>query len=680
MTFLQTIFLPALAAAVIPLALHFLSRFRLPVVQFSSLEFLQRLQKRQSRRLQLRQIILLITRTLATAAIVLVFARPALQSAGAGAAASVEMAVLIDDAIASAVQTRDGALSRLCAENAAALFETMELGDNFTLVPLSQPAKFESASTGQDAIVKESLASLVPRCIPPKTAQAALTADTLLAKSPRTNREIIIISGFYDSYWDTFQWQPIKGTRVFLLPTGPEQLQNLAVDSVVLRSTILRQGQPVELEARLTNNDAKSVEKTLLSVYLAGERIAQASLDVPAKGRASQILTITSNTSGLLAGSLRIDDADAFPVDNRRYFTLFVPEKLNVLAVTTDSLTQSIVRAALTAGTADFVRLESTEAAKWETKSLAEFDVVLLAGVARVSEGAVERLAEFVERGGGLVLFPSLESDLAALGRGLWRRLGFSPATGMLATGGVGWGKIELTHPIFYGMFEPGAAPTPPNTRLAVKLAAGPNDEVVIPMADGNSFLIERQVGSGKALMFAAPLSPQAGDFIFSGIFAPLLFRSLAYAAAREYSPGQNWQTGAEYILILPLDRAHEAVLEGPEGERWILPPQSTPSGMRFEVKEVETPGIYNLRIDDKILARYAANLPPHRLRSTRSDITALAKRLGGAGILPESPQNLSKALAAARYGYELWKTIAAAFIGLLIAESIIARAKKSEK
>jgi hypothetical protein len=84
MTFLQSLFLAGLAAAVIPVIIHLLNRPRARVVPFSTLEFIRRLQIKRSRRLRVRELLLLVLRVLLVALIALAFARPALQGAFAG--------------------------------------------------------------------------------------------------------------------------------------------------------------------------------------------------------------------------------------------------------------------------------------------------------------------------------------------------------------------------------------------------------------------------------------------------------------------------------------------------------------------------------------------------------------------------------------------------------------------
>src|SRR5207249_2671544 len=77
-SFLNPAFLWALPAAAIPIVIHLLSRRRLPEVSFPTTQFLRDLEPQEIRRLRLREILLLILRTLAILLLVLAFARPSL--------------------------------------------------------------------------------------------------------------------------------------------------------------------------------------------------------------------------------------------------------------------------------------------------------------------------------------------------------------------------------------------------------------------------------------------------------------------------------------------------------------------------------------------------------------------------------------------------------------------------
>jgi hypothetical protein len=75
MTFLNPLVLFGLAAAAIPVILHLLNLRKLKTIEFSTLTFLKELQQTKIRRLKVRQLLLLLIRTLIVILIVLSFAR-----------------------------------------------------------------------------------------------------------------------------------------------------------------------------------------------------------------------------------------------------------------------------------------------------------------------------------------------------------------------------------------------------------------------------------------------------------------------------------------------------------------------------------------------------------------------------------------------------------------------------
>src|SRR3989449_10329845 len=100
MVFLNPLVLLGLAAAAIPLILHLLNLRKLRTIEFSTLTFLKELQQTKIRRLKLRQLLLLIVRTLLVVLIILAFARPALRGTilgGIGSEAPSSIVFILDD-------------------------------------------------------------------------------------------------------------------------------------------------------------------------------------------------------------------------------------------------------------------------------------------------------------------------------------------------------------------------------------------------------------------------------------------------------------------------------------------------------------------------------------------------------------------------------------------------------
>jgi len=682
LTFLYSIFLAALAAASIPILLHILNRYRLPLVEFSSLQFLQKLQKRKARRVKLRQIILLLIRTLALIALVLVFARPALQSGEAtGSAASVEMVIVLDEGITSSAESKDGQLLKLSVQTCLDLVDLAGRGDRITLIPASSPQRAITVPTAQRELIVQRLEETVPRFVVPDIDLSLAMADSILDNSDLFNRELYLVSPFYGSAWDTLN-RSASGemTRCFILPTGPKKLENLVVTDVKLKSSILQKGEPIELEALFRNYSERPVQDALISVYLEEDRVAQASIDLPAEGTVSHSFSIIPERSGLLAGKIKCEDIDPLVSDSRRYFILNIPDSIRVLCIAPDPVDSLVLNAALTSDRTGLVDMRWGDPARWETSLLAGYDVLILAGVESVTQGAAERIGEFSEQGGGVIIFQGIDSDLAGLSRGLWRRLGFSGARETIGSGNIVWGKIDLEHPIFSGMFDKKGSPRSPAFRFAIDLATGKGDRVIVPLANGRPFLLERQVGHGKALMFAVTLNPESSDFIYTGIIAPLIFRAVGYVISVGDDNSREWTTGYGSHWVLPLSRAETAQLETPDGNSVDLSPRPVVGGVEYAISLIEQPGVYNMRIRERILSRFAANVSTTQSNLYRIDLSDLTDRLDGAIVLRSENEALTEEINAIRFGRELWRPITALFLILLVSESLIGRAWRRRK
>lgn len=676
MPFLYKIFLPVLVAAAIPILLHLLNRFRLPVVEFSSIEFLKRLQKKKSRRIKLRQLILLILRTLAIIAVVLVFARPALQSGNAAdSAAAVETIIVLDDGLNSGAESRDGQILRIAAGRAIDIAELNGSDDQLTLILTSQPSRSITTPASQVDLIKNRLENLESSYIPPNLNETWNKIDSIFSSTDRFNRELYIVSNLYATRWDSIDWEePGKTEKRFIVPVGPDHLENISVDKVTLTSTIIHSDRPVELTAELRNHSGNTVQDALVGVYLDGQRTALASVDIPPNSSITQTFSVTPTKTGSLAGSVKLEDMDPFNQDNRRNFILEVPDSLHVLVVAPDSATSRILEAVFNNPASGFIKITAADPRRWEAEPFNSYNCLLLAGINSMSNGVSDRVADFVKRGGGVIIFQGPRADLANLNRGLWQKLGFTGSRGVVERGGISWGNIDLKHPIFKGIFEDRSAPRFPMVDFLVDLIPNPSDQVVIPLSDGHPFLLERQIGKGKALMFSVSLGLESGDFIYTGIFAPLLFRSVSYSSISLDETDWNWLTGLRQRIFLPVQNAVSIQMTLPDNETVDIPPRPVIGGVEYDAGLIEVPGIYLISVNNSTVIRYAANIPTSESTLIRRDIEALSNRLYGASVIDKDSKDLSTLIYSARFGRELWRPLAILFIILLVLESTIGR------
>jgi len=266
--------------------------------------------------------------------------------------------------------------------------------------------------------------------------------------------------------------------------------------------------------------------------------------------------------------------------------------------------------------------------------------------------------------------------DLSDYSRNLWSKLGFTGARGAMTEGAIGWGKFDPDQPLFNGIFEDKNAPQSPLFRFTVELGAGKGDQTVLTLANGKPMIIERIVGKGRALLYAVPVDPREGDFPFSGIFAPLLFRSVCYTSLGNLNQDNAIQTGNGFSPVVQIPTAVTATLTTPDQSKFELPPHPTAGGVEYRVEDVPLAGIYALTANGRTVAKFSANSPVAGSRLTRDED---GKLFAQAHVISQDKQEIAREINSARYGRELWLPIAVLFLLLLIAETLVGRTSRKE-
>lgn len=268
MTFLHAGLAAAgLACVAIPIIIHLLARRRRRPVMWGAMRFLLEAYRKQRRRLQLEQLLLLAARCLLVALLAAAIARPLLEGAGAigGAGASRAVYLIIDNALASGA--RDDADGRTALERhkraASSVIDALGPGDRVGLITLGAPAQSVVAPPSPDA---GAVRALVERIEP--TESAADIAGALRAVADdiaRADRAtiadaalIVVISDFLTGSADLNQPLPralesaAADGRLRFLATEPSRASpgNVQISAVEPLRPVILAGADALLDER----------------------------------------------------------------------------------------------------------------------------------------------------------------------------------------------------------------------------------------------------------------------------------------------------------------------------------------------------------------------------------------------------------------------------------------------
>ena len=693
MTFLNPLVLFGLLAAAIPIIIH-LFNFRKPKkVDFSSVEFLKELQQNTMRRMRLKQWLLLLLRTLAIAALILSFSRPTLTGSFAdtvGKQAASSIALIVDNSKSMDLRDAQGEYIEQAKALSKTVLDQMELGDEVSI--------FTSAGNDEEVLpytnqllARDAVDQIVSSGGGTTISQLLAAAQKTLDRSTRPNRQIYLVSDLQSStFADSLIGLAQGDANIVLIPIGSDPPNNLAVESVEIKSKIIETDQAVRVEVGLRNYGDAALDDLVVSAYLDEQRVAQANASLGPQAFEVVELVLTPKSRGWLSGVIEIG-SDVFESDNIRHFVMNVPERRRVLLVEGEGQTGRYVRLALsdelTRGRTAF-DIESIPENRLPATQLGNYDAVILVGPKSLSSGEVTNVASYVQNGGGLMVFPGSEADKSGMNN-LLARLGGGTYTTMMKGQGrnavASLGRSDFEHPIFDGMFDT-------SVRSGIQMeniefyqlvqyqAGGGNEQTIVRLNSTLPFLQELKSEAGLALFLTSMPDLDWSDLPVRGLFVPLMYRSLFYVSSGQEIVSNELILGQEASLKLRNTDQGQIVIKSPNGEE-IIPEQRSLQGASLVQipRQYRDSGIYEFISDGKQLSRHAFNekkeesnlsrLSPEEARAHLEKMTT-----GDVQVLSNvnSSAELQTRLSEARIGVEIWNVLLVIALILLLLEMLV--------
>lgn len=691
-TFLNALLLTGLAAALIPILIHLLNRQKSKVIPFSTLDFLKVLQKKKMKRLKLRQILLLILRTLVLVLIVLAFARPTMTgylSSGIDAHTATSVAIVLDNTLSTGAQESEGIVFEQEKRKALEIIQFLKEGDDAILLLPSDPPEFVTAGatrnfTELSIMTRDLDAGFASTDLP----AAIEEAIRLLQQTKALNKEIHVITDLQKTGFKDIQRKiDLAGTKLFFVDSRTSEVENVAVLETTVQSRIIQKNKPVDVTARIKNFGSASVSDFLVQIYLDGKRSGQATLDLESNEEREVAFKIVPDRYGFLEGYVETED-DALIGDNRRFFNLYAPDKINVLLVGASSDTR-FLRLALDPGKDVQSNIVTTAvpAKQMSTTNFGIFDALIFSNIPRFDDVDITRIKDYLANGGGVLFLPGDAVDISNFNQRVLATFNFPPVSGAFGSTGsrdnfLSFGKIDFEHPIFNGMFE-GAERKIDSPKFYYSLIAGSGgsrSSAVISFSNDRSFLEESTLAGGKVMMCTSSPDFKWSDLAVKGIFVPMMHRLVYYLAAKSKLGGLETMIGKHIEFQLEhVNIGENLKVQKPNEVEVFVKPEIVGSSVFLTFAGTDLPGPYRVWNQEQIVNSFTVNTKPEE-----SDLTPVAEdeldEVFGAGNyrIVDIGEDAESFILQSRYGQELWKWAIILAVLLLVAEMLIARENRA--
>jgi aerotolerance regulator-like protein/VWA domain-containing protein len=566
MGLLAPAFLAGLMAVAIPVLIHMIHRERRETVAFPSLMFLRKIPYRSVRRQKIRHLLLLAMRCLAIAIMVAAFARPFLERRLASAAVGPdgrEVVLLVDRSYSMA---NGGRWDRAVAA-ARTIASQIRSVDRVSLVTFGATATQVVEPTNATARVERAIATLCPGSEPTRVAAGFRMAAQILGASEMPRKEIVLVSDFHRFGWTASDEVILpERTAVRTVDVSRGESSDVAVASVAVARARTGDRVRATVTARATNlgAEARTVDATL---ELAGRRVETRRVTVTARATAQVVFAATPVSAASARGVVRIT-RDSQPSNDAFFFTVAEESGASALIVEPPRprANQSLFLARAWAVAddppvrVDVKSADALTAADVRGRSLvvlneSDLPAGTLGAQLRAQTNAGAMLV-FVPGEGGVVPSPEWRAVLPA-------------AVGVAVDRGDGgrWASADFSNALFEPFRSARADFSSARVTRYRSLTPADSGRVIGRLDDGAPLLVERAVGNGRVLIWAASVDANWTDLPFHPLWVPLLHqlarRSVAGTEAR------SWFT-APHVLDLGADR--DATVESPSGERIRVP------------------------------------------------------------------------------------------------------------
>ncbi len=559
LTFLQPAFLLGALAAAVPVIIHLIYRRRALVHRFPAVRFLLLADKRTARKFRLTQWLLLALRILAILLLAFVLARPHLTGSNVQAAPLAPpqaTVILVDNSLS--MQYRDGQETRLQRAKtlASRLVQGLARQDSAVVLPLLMPE--EAANTPvflshEQTILQEQLAALQPSHATVDLPSALQRAFTLLQESPTPRRRLVFLSDLTMHGWEEFHLSqlsvvPEQMTLHFIRLGGPQRDANALITDVRITEKPFIEHAPLDVTAMVQNRSATALRNLRVDLFLGPNAVGQQLVDLGPDAQLSVPFRIAAPPAGLHWGEVRLE-GDGFAEDDRFYYALRTVTPVHVLLVDGDpgtSLFDSEIFYLLHALQPRGVLgrpLFYPKPIPWEgleQERLNDYQVVVLCNVEALSPQVRQRLYQFVVEGGGLIFFAGNRVDPVRYNAMFYRSdtlllpLALGQPTQRQQEQPMTIGTVHSTH-------EALAASAGEETMLQrgkfyryltmEGLNTVPGVRMLLAFQDGRPLLVDKDLGHGRVLFFAASADRDWTDLPTRTAYVPLIHGLVGYAA-----------------------------------------------------------------------------------------------------------------------------------------------------
>ncbi|RVU91861.1 hypothetical protein EH230_02505 [Flavobacterium columnare] len=508
---------------IIPVIVHLFQLRKFKKEYFTNVRFLKELIIQTRKSSKIKKYLLLATRLLLLATLILAFAQPFFKATDQ-AGKNNELIILLDNSFSMQAKGKKGELLKRAVQD---LLENIPEETTFSL--LTNDTDFWN--THIKAIAKD-LQNLNYSPIP-----FSLENALIKTKSHNNNqgKDILVITDAIGLQTESLSKLPLNNKTYFVVPEA-EKTTNAAIDSVFINQSL---ENFYEIGVLVSSNfkESKSIP---ISLYNQNNLIAKSIIPLN-KNKQTLLFTIPKETFN---GYVSLND-NSLAFDNTFYFNFSKPKIVKILSIGDDEKSNFLTRIY----TKPEFNFSNSNPNHLDYRSIENQDCIILNELDNIPTAMHTNMKKFVDKGGSLVIIPSekiIPSNLNAFLKN-FTNIQF----GNLQNKEKKIMKINFSNPLYIDVFEKRIRNFQyPIVKKSFEVKSG------LPQAltydDQSAFLNTLYKNSGIIYIFSAPLNKEISNFQNAPLIVPTFYKmgiSTSKNGLQYQTIGQNKTTIIDALL-----------------------------------------------------------------------------------------------------------------------------------
>ena len=676
MSFLSPHILWALIFVFIPLIIHIFNKLTTKKINFSSIQFLKKLENNKIKYFKIKELILLFLRTLILIFLILAFSRPVISGYFTITDSSNEsshIAVIIDNSASMSYNYNEISLFNKSKNNAYDLLR--KLNSNF-FIDVYQTTPFKRVASeriiNQKRIIeilnKISISGGKDNLFNTILASIKLSDQSNKILGDVSNKELYIFSDFPNTILnnkklDLMDWR----TYLFM---SDEFRNNIRINKAAVNNLIKYPDQLLTIETNVNNLSGSEIKDLEVELYVNDIKSGQLVSNLKPNINKNFEFKVYSGFDDITNGWFKIP-SDNFELDNKKFFQFRKTKKIKILFFHRKNEFSGPIKYVFSSinHSNKYLEIENQPYDSFAYNRMIDKDLVIFYNPIDFNDDQLELINNYQNSGKSILNFlgdtnTNLFTDFKN------ERIYIDNQNDFFTID-----EINLEHPIFNNFPINNLISEMPKIKLYNGITKINDYTKLLNLSNGEPFLFEINHDNNKSIIFASLMNLDWSDLPINGIFIPLIHRIIVYLTNNNI---EEFNVDMGDSLFIPLSRSNlskEIVLENPNGLKSKLKPDF--ENERLVLFDLNLLGIYKIFIDDNFYTSFLTHLSNFEDPSKRISKNKLSKVFQSNNVrIVNYDENIIEAVDETRRGKELWYFFIIASLILMIFESFYSRTK----